>query len=55
MNYNNKRRKISILELPKGIYFPTKEDVCSVPGIEAEYESARKVFEENLGFLLGYQ
>ena len=36
-----------MLELPKGIYFPTKEDVCSVPGMEAEYESAKKAFEEN--------
>ena len=29
-----------MLELPKGIHFPTKEEVCSVPDMEAEYESA---------------
>ena len=36
-----------MLELPKGIHFPTKEEVCSVPDMEAEYESAKKTFNEN--------
>ena len=36
-----------MIELAKGIHFPTKEEVCTVPDYEAEYEAAKKAFDAN--------
>ncbi len=36
-----------MIELAKGIHFPTKEEVCIAPNMEAKYTSAKKDFERN--------
>lgn len=34
-----------MIELAKGIRFPTKEEVCCVPNMEGQYEAAKKEFD----------
>ncbi len=36
-----------MIELAKGIRFPTKEEVCCVPNMEKKYDNEKKIFESD--------